>query len=104
MPRKPSVASHWTSLGDGQWGAAVQYADGQRHDWSVKEIKRHAWAPSPLPEFVVEVKNPKGVFQAAKTFDSLIAATKYADRFITHAGGWLKLASELTENFHRVKP
>ncbi len=87
--------SHWRQHGGDQWGASVQYADGQKHDWGI--IKEMASG-----RFTLEVKTPSGIFRVKRDFDTLSAAEKYANRFIERADGWEKLEAALSKDFHKV--
>ena len=77
-----------------QWGASVQYANGERHDWGIKAMGEG--------KFVLEVKTPKGIFRAKKDFADMKGAERYADKYIEKAHGWDLLEKDLGKDFHKV--
>ncbi len=90
------MTSDWTKQGGSQWGRSVQYANGDKHDWAIKQMGER--------RFLLAVNLPKGVgvFHAKKTFDTLRSAERYADRFIERADGWQWLERALPKDFQKA--
>lgn len=79
----------WAEKGD-KWIARVEYADGEKHEWSISEAD---------DKFSCSVKTPKGTFKCKKDFGSLEQAQRYGKKFIDKANGHELLADALGKDF-----
>lgn len=84
--------NEWSEKG-GKWLSRVEYAGGEKHEWSISEDGDN---------FKAKVKTPKGSFECKKSFDDLAKAQRYCDKFITRADGDDMLQDALGKDFTKV--
>lgn len=85
------LQAKWTEKGD-SWVTRAQYADGAKHEWTIKEEDG---------KFSLSVKTPKGSYEKKKPADSLQQAQKAAEKFITKANGQEMLDDALGKDFSK---